>query len=126
MSDAKGERKQFKSSTGLPITYTRVKVQRSNKLNKGLYYPLSRIHNGSKTKSNKVKKRRHLCVVYSKMFGREMYGNVDIWPDDVRPNGPKSKQTNTFVFTDEDSKIIPKSDTISCSKVQEVLNANKG
>ena len=67
--------KQFKTSTGSPIIYTKFKKSR------GIYYPVSKPHNCSKN-IKKGKKLKRCCIVYSKSYGREVYGNIDIWPDD--------------------------------------------
>ncbi|WAR24746.1 hypothetical protein MAR_038415 [Mya arenaria] len=66
--------KKFKTSTGSPILYTRFRKHR------GIYYPLAKHYQGSKTKPKQ--NHKHACVIYSKTYGREMYGNIDIWPED--------------------------------------------
>jgi len=73
MQEYKRDMKQFKTTTGSPITYAKLRKQ------KGMYYPLARPHLVSK--KGKLN-HHHVAVVYSKMYGREVYENVDIWPDD--------------------------------------------
>lgn len=76
MQDNKGEARQFKSATGSPIMYTRYKKHR------GIYYPIAKLPANAKGKPKHNSK--HICVVYSKRYGRELYANVDIWPDDEK------------------------------------------
>jgi len=68
--------KKFKTSTGSPILYSRFKKHR------GIYYPLAKHHIGKRYGRIIKHDHKHVCVVYSRTYGREMYSNIDIWPDD--------------------------------------------
>jgi len=93
MHDNKGEAKQFKSATGSPILYTKFKKHR------GIYYPLAKHH--ANMKGTPKKKGKHVCVVYSKLYGREMYANVDIWPDDEAAQKRLLKKLQTMSIDDD-------------------------
>ena len=66
--------RQFKSSTGSPILYKKYKRH------KRIYYPFSKHHATIRPKPQHSHK--HAAVVYSRTYGREVYSNIDIWPDD--------------------------------------------
>ncbi|XP_045160849.2 uncharacterized protein LOC123525765 isoform X4 [Mercenaria mercenaria] len=72
--DKKQDAKQFKTATGSPILYTKFKKH------KGIYYPLAKHQLTLRPKPQHSHK--HAAVVYSRTYGREVYGNIDIWPDD--------------------------------------------
>lgn len=96
MQDSKGESKQFKTATGSPILYTRFKKHR------GVYYPLAKHHTNMKAKTKHSNK--HICVVYSKRYGREMYANVDIWPDDEEAQQKLLKKLSTVSMEDAEEE----------------------
>ncbi|KAL4236904.1 hypothetical protein ACF0H5_005290 [Mactra antiquata] len=75
LNDSKHDAKQFKTVTGSPILYTKLKKHR------GIYYPLAKHHDNAKSKPRNSHK--HACVVLSKTYGREVYTNIDIWPDET-------------------------------------------
>jgi hypothetical protein len=72
--EKKVDSKQFKMATGSPILYTKISKHKS------IYYP------SAKRKAIKRQKpqrsHRHAAVVNSETYGREVYGNIDIWPDE--------------------------------------------
>jgi hypothetical protein len=47
---------------------------------KGIYYPL--FNYGRVERQKPQHSHKHAAVVNSKTYGREVYGNIDIWPDD--------------------------------------------
>lgn len=103
MQDNKGECKQFKTATGSPIMYTKFKKHR------GIYYPLAKHHGNMKIKPKHNSK--HFCIVYSKRYGREVYGNVDIWPDDEESQQKLLRKLENMAIDDEDDDFgidIPK------------------
>lgn len=75
IQDNKLESKQFKRATGSPILYTKLKKHRA------IYYPLAKYH--STQKPRPTHSHRHACVIYSRTYGREVYSNIDIWPDET-------------------------------------------
>lgn len=75
VADKNLESKQFKRPTGSPILYTKLRKHRA------LYYPLAK-QNVTKC-LERDHSHRHACVVYSKTYGRELYSNIDIWPDET-------------------------------------------
>ncbi|XP_053394456.1 uncharacterized protein LOC123525765 isoform X3 [Mercenaria mercenaria] len=70
----KQDSKVFKTATGSPVLYTKFKKY------KRIYYPLAKHHVtiGPKPQHS----HKHAAVVYSRTYGREVYSNIDIWPDD--------------------------------------------
>lgn len=75
LHDSKIDARQFKTVSGSPILYTKLKRH------KGIYYPLAKHREHSTAKVGKSHK--HACVVLSKSYGREVYTNIDIWPDET-------------------------------------------
>ncbi|XP_053394458.1 uncharacterized protein LOC123525765 isoform X5 [Mercenaria mercenaria] len=74
MRDQKLDSKQFKTTTGSPILYTKF-----NKHTR-IYYPLAKHH--VTVGPTPQHSHKHAAVVCSRTYGREVYGNIDIWPDD--------------------------------------------
>lgn len=74
VQDSKLDLKQFKTSTGSPILYTRFRKH------KGIYYPLAKHH--VTVRPQPQHSHKHAAVVYSRTYGREVYSNIDIWPED--------------------------------------------
>lgn len=102
MQEEKGNSKQFATATGSPILYTRFKNH------KGIYYPIPKHHTGMKAWIRRS--HSHFCVVYSKMYGRETYGNIGIWPDD------KLKEFKSQTF-----HTLPEYDDM-CTDLQNVVS----
>ena len=66
--------KQFKTVTGSPILYSKIEQHGS------IYYPL--VERNVTEKPKPQKSHKHSAVVISRTYGREVYGNIDIWSDD--------------------------------------------
>lgn len=93
IQDNKGEPKQFKTATGSPIVYKRYKKHR------GIYYPLAKLPTNMKGK--RKHNAKHICVVYSKRYGRELYANVDIWPDDEKDQEKLLRKLESMSLEDD-------------------------
>lgn len=65
--------KQFKTISGSPILYTKLRKRT------GLYYPFAK-HKVTK-RQKPQKSHRPSAVVNSRSYGREVFENVDIWSD---------------------------------------------
>ena len=104
MQEYRKDMKQFKTATGSPVTYAKLRKQ------KGLYYPMAKPH--LIAKQGKLN-HHNVAVVYSKMYGREAYQNIDIWPDGVE--FLKDKNAVAKLYENDD---IP--DTLEESDVEEV------
>ena len=74
--DKNDESKIFKTATGSPILYTKYKKR------KGIYYPLKKHYVTKRPKPQHS--HRHVAVVYSRSYGREVFESIDIWPDDKK------------------------------------------
>ena len=72
--EKRSDTKQFKTVTGSPILYSKIEKHGS------IYYPLVKRNVTEKPKPQKSHK--HSAVVNSRTYGREVYGNIDIWSDD--------------------------------------------
>ncbi|XP_053394452.1 uncharacterized protein LOC123525765 isoform X2 [Mercenaria mercenaria] len=94
VQDRKMDSKQFKTATGSPILYTKFKK------NKGIYYPLAKHH--IRIKPRPQHSHKHVAVVNSRTYGREVYTNIDIWPDDNIARERLLEKLKGLSLSDED------------------------